>query len=438
MDLRDRTYVIKLLQFNFIINFFNGFNGLNGLNGKEGIYMRKGIYLAGVLLALACPCLIAQAEEAEPKELNGMVTAAGWEETFPEIVASYNQNAENNYRISYLETDPYLVNIYEGYGFAKDYTSAVGHTYCLEDVHDTERPHPLANCLTCKTADFTKMVNDLGEEAYMYDFEETFGSMVQSVGCYTCHENNQEEEDNLAITHSYITTALGEDYDGIEKDILVCGQCHIEYYFDPETKATRMSHSSVDTMGPEATLAFFDEIDFADWTQESTGTRMLKAQHPEMETYLSGSVHAGMGLSCADCHMGTSTTQDGTTFVNHYWRSPLGDEDLLATCAKCHGDTDMEEKVHAIQELVVSEEQRIGNLLSDLKDGLAAAVAEGSYTEDQLDEIRGIYRSAQWYWDYCYVENAEGAHNSAFAADCLSKSQSLIKEGLEKLEALEA
>ena len=84
----------------------------------------------------------------------------------------------------------------------------------------------------------------------------------------------------------------------------------------------------------------------------------------------------------------------------------------------------------------MSEEQRIGNMLSGLKDGLADAVAAGAYTEEQLDEIRSLYRSAQWYWDYCYVENAEGAHNSVLARDCLSKSQSLIKEGMEKLEAL--
>lgn len=398
--------------------------------------MKKRWILAGVLLGLACPGLLAAGGEKADTG-NEAITAEEWEKTFPDIVASYQQNEENNYRISYLDTDPYLTNIYEGYGFAKDYTSAIGHNYCLEDVYNTERPHPLANCLTCKTADFTIMVNELGEEVYSYDFQDLYGSMSQSVGCYSCHANSEEEEDNLVVTHSYITMALGEDYDGIDPAVLACGQCHIEYYFDPETKATRMPHSSIDTMGPEATLEYFDNMDFADWTQESTGTRMLKAQHPEMETFLLDSPHAKMGMNCADCHMGTSTAADGSAYVNHYWRSPLGDEDLLATCAQCHGSTDMEEKVHAIQTVVVSEEQRIGNLLSGLKDGLAQAVAAGTYTEEQLDEIRSLYRSAQWYWDYCYVENAEGAHNSVLARDCLSKSQSLIREGMEKLEALE-
>ncbi|MBR2527878.1 MAG: ammonia-forming cytochrome c nitrite reductase subunit c552 [Blautia sp.] len=400
--------------------------------------MKKILLAAGILVGLVCPCLLTHAAEAPvPSAENGMITAEEWEETFPEIVASYNANAANSYRISYLDTDPYLKNIYEGYGFAKDYTSAVGHSYCLEDVYKTERPHALANCLTCKTADFTKMVNDLGEEVYSYDFEELYGSMVQSVGCYSCHENKELEEENLAVTHSYITLALGEEYDGIDPSILTCGQCHIEYYFDPETKATRMPHSDIASMGPEATLAFYDEMGFADWTQESTGARMLKAQHPELETYLSGSFHANMGLTCADCHMGKSISETGTEYVNHTWRSPLEDAGLLQYCAQCHKDTDMAQKVHAIQAEITTAEKELGMKLSDLKDGLAAAVASGKNTEEQLDEVRSLYRSAQWYWDYCYVENAEGAHNSAFARDCLAKSEELIDQAMDKLGVLE-
>ncbi|MBR2764642.1 MAG: ammonia-forming cytochrome c nitrite reductase subunit c552 [Blautia sp.] len=380
------------------------------------------------------------AETPVPAGENGIITADEWEEVYPELVQTYRQNEENTYRISYLDTDPYLANIYEGYGFAFDYTSAVGHSYCLEDVYNTERPHPLANCLTCKTADFTKMVNDLGEEVYSYDFQEVYSSMNESVGCYNCHANEEAAgEDNLTVTHSYITLALGEDHDGIDPRVLACGQCHIEYYFDPETKATRMPHADVAGMGPEATLAYYDEMDFADWTQESTGTRMLKAQHPEMETFLDeNSIHNKMGLTCADCHMGSATATDGTTFVNHYWRSPLEDEALLETCAACHKDTDMTVKVHKLQAEITGVEKMLGKRLSLLKDTLADAVQSGLYSEEELNEIRSLYRSAQWYWDYCYVENSEGAHNSTFARNCLYKSQDLIQEAMDKLEAMAA
>mgnify|MGYP004448950089 FL=1 len=389
--------------------------------------MRGGIAAA---LAIACLGMAVQAAETpEPSQENGIITADEWAEVFPEIVDSYKSNEENSYRISYIEEDPYIVNVYEGFGFAKDYTSAVGHSYCLEDVGKTERPHPLANCLTCKTADFTKLVNDMGVEAYKYDFEETYAKMNESVGCYSCHEN-QEAEGKLVVTHDYVSQCLGEGMNDIAPQVMACGQCHIEYYFDPETKQTLMPYGSVDEMTPESILAYYDELGFSDWTQESTGTGLLKAQHPEFETYMNGSVHAKMGVSCADCHMAQATAEDGSTYVSHKWESPLNSEALLETCAACHKDTDVTEKVKTIQAEVTAAEKATGEKLSALNDALTEAVAGGSYTEEQLNEIRSLYRSAQWFWDYCYVENSEGAHNSALAKSCLETADGYIEEAM--------
>ena len=55
--------------------------------------------------------------------------------------------------------------------------------------------------------------------------------------------------------------------------------------------------------------------------------------------------------------------------------------------------------------------------------------------EDALNEIRQLYREAQWFWDYCYVENSEGAHNSTMAMNCLDTSETKIAEAMEKLSA---
>ncbi|MBO4684923.1 MAG: ammonia-forming cytochrome c nitrite reductase subunit c552, partial [Desulfovibrio sp.] len=82
---------------------------------------------------------------------DGTINASDWAALYPEIVATMGDNAKNSYTVDYLEQDPYLVNIYEGFGFAKEYGSARGHEYTLEDVSKTKRPHALANCLTCKT-----------------------------------------------------------------------------------------------------------------------------------------------------------------------------------------------------------------------------------------------------------------------------------------------
>ena len=362
-------------------------------------------------------------------QANGVVTAEEWAAVYPEIAASYEANGNNTYRISYLEEDPYLVNLYEGYGFAIDYTSAIGHNYCLEDVANTERPHPLANCLTCKTADFTKLVNDLGVQAYSMDFATVFTDMSESVGCYNCHANDAGDAGKLVVTHDYTYTSLGTDLDSVNASTLSCGQCHIEYYFAPDTKATTAPYTSLDTMNPDDMLAYYNALGFSDWTQESTGTGLLKAQHPEMETFLGeGSQHASLGLSCASCHMEVVTSDAGVTYTSHELVSPLNSQGLLSTCAQCHGSTDMAKKVHDIQDQVTAREREVGGKLSDLNDKLTEAVASGTYTEDELDQIRDLYRSGQWYFDYVYVENSEGAHNSTLANSCLDKAESCVEQ----------
>ena len=403
------------------------FLGLGAASGNRALY-----YTAPSLAAnnpiTAEDIVYKQVDAPATTSADGVITADEWAAIFPEHAVSMGANSENSYHVSYLEEDPYLVNIYEGYGFAKDYESARGHAYTLEDVAATARPHATANCLTCKTPNFTKLVNDLGVEVYSMDFNEVYEQMSENISCYTCHGNMQGNEGQRVVTHSYVHKCLGENVDTINVSTLVCGQCHIEYYFAPETKETSMPYSSLEEMTPEAILAYYDSIGFADWTQESTGAKMLKTQHPELETVTHGK-HAAF-LSCADCHMPLERAVDGSVYHSHKLVSPLENEQLLASCAECHGDTDMVAFVHGIQDEITGRETEVGNKLSEFKDKLAEANQSGSKTEAELEKIRHIYRSAQWYFDFCYVENSEGAHNSQLSRDCLNRSEELINEGM--------
>ncbi|MBR6406660.1 MAG: ammonia-forming cytochrome c nitrite reductase subunit c552 [Lachnospiraceae bacterium] len=405
--------------------FAGGFAG-----GKDLMYHLKNRGDLGPLSRSDIEYL--EVEAPAPSSNDGTVNASDWASTYPYIVATMGDNSKNSYVISYLEEDPYLVNIYEGYGFARDYGSARGHEYTLEDVAKTERPHAKANCLTCKTPNFAKLVNDQGVSVYSMPFDEALALMEENISCYTCHGNDAGSGGKITITHSYVDKALGDNQYSIDPATLSCGQCHIEYYFTPEDSETMMPYHSVEEMTPDAILAYYNEKDFADWTQESTGTRMLKAQHPEMETYLQGK-HASV-LNCADCHMPIVQAEDGTVYHSHELLSPLEDETLLSSCASCHGDTDMVNAVHKIQESVTAREKEVGNRLSEFKSALADAVSKGSLSEEKLDEIRQIHREAQWYFDFCYVENSEGAHNSTLAFYCLDKADELITEGYRLLK----
>lgn len=143
-------------------------------------------------------------EAPEATGMDGTVNASDWKEIYPYITATMGDNAANSYVTSYLEEDPYLVNIYEGFGFAKEYGSARGHEYTLEDVAATQRPHAKANCLTCKTPNFTKLVNDQGVGVYSMPFDEAMAMMEENISCYNCHGNDAGNAGRIVITHSYV------------------------------------------------------------------------------------------------------------------------------------------------------------------------------------------------------------------------------------------
>ena len=71
--------------------------------------------------------------------------------------------------------------------------------------------------------------------------------------------------------------------------------------------------------------------------------------------------------------------------------------------------------------------------MTELKDALAQAVADGKLPEEELEAVRKLYREAQWFFDFCYVENSEGAHNSALSTRCLNTAEAKIAEAMKLL-----
>ena len=236
------------------------------------------------------------------------------------------------------------------------------------------------------------------------------------------------------MTHTYLSDALSEELKDVEAATLSCAQCHVEYYFHPTTKATTLPYTSLATMTPDNILAYYNHtmVDgqvFADYVNPRTGVRQIKVQHPEFETFMGeGSVHAGT-FTCADCHMGEATAADGTTYISHTWISPLENKSLLeGTCAECH--TDLAKEVAEIQAETERRTYAVGYELEGLTEKLVKAVESGRYTEEELDAVRALARDAQFYWDFVFVENSEGAHNSALAKECLNKSEALLNQAM--------
>ncbi len=365
--------------------------------------------------------------------------AAEWEEKYPNQYSSWMMTKESSEAEDYLEIYPMLRTLYEGYGFAKDYKAARGHYYDVQDIEATGRPHPLANCWTCKTPDFTNMVNEMGIEAYQLEWTEVQKQITEGISCYNCHANTPGE---ITVTHTYWIDAVGDDFENIDAANLACGQCHNEYYFAPDTKATSIAHHDLASMAPDHILAFFNDGSnfstgepFTDWTNPRTGVRQIKVQHPEFETFLGeGSQHRGT-YTCADCHMPTMTAEDGSTYHSHNLISPLDNPELIENeCAKCH--VDLVSEVHETQEKIEARTYSVGYELEFLTEQLAAAVESGQYTDAELDPIRALARDAQFYWDFVFVENAEGAHNPTLTNECLDQAEALCNEAINSFRAI--
>lgn len=412
---------------------------VNALNSNEAGIDPK-IFGASIVKA---ELLAAKPDTDALKDEDGkirVITAADWAETYPAQYLSWKQNEENAGQTDYLVDYPMLSTLYNYYGFAFDYKAARGHMFDVDDISETARPHGKASCWTCKTPLYTAMVLEMGDAAYAEDFAAVTDTVsAEPISCFNCHANDPLKENgevNLVVTHTYLIDGVGEDFESIDAATLSCGQCHNEYFFDPnaEYKPTTLPHDSLASMSPDAILAYYnapnwDGKPYADFTNPLTGVQQIKVQHPELETFLGeGSPHRNT-YSCADCHMGKAKDENGRTYSSHNLISPLENPALIeGECSKCHADLITE--VRQIQDRIENRTYTIGYELMFLTERLADAVESGTYTEDRLDEIRSLARDAQFYWDFVFVENAEGAHNPKLTNYCLDRAEALCKDAL--------
>ncbi len=383
-------------------------------------------------------------QKEEPKQVEtptpdkfGVVTAEMWKDIYPDEYATYEANGKNSPdsgKHNYLELYPALNSMYAGYAFALGYDEASSHVYSLESIKNSPRTiekEQLANCISCKTPQFTNMVNTEGEEVYTQKFNDLVNEFTEPISCWNCHENDPQ---SLTVGNQFFVRAMGNDTSKVPMEAQVCGQCHNEYYFNGETKATTNPYTGTDAMTPDAILAYYDEMGFKDWEHKLTGAPMIKVQHPEFETIYGGkqTQMAKNGYSCSSCHMGTTTSESGAEFVSHNWTSPLENEELLENdCGKCHADLKKQ-----VADWQAEEEERvtaISEKIEDMINKIAEQKDAGTLSGDKLVELQKLHRTAQFYWDFVMVENSEGAHNPELTFETLDKAEAAVDEALALL-----
>lgn len=334
-----------------------------------------------------------------------------------------------------LDKHPWLRQMWSGYAFSIDYREARGHAYMLYDQEHTERvlqrEQPGA-CLHChasvmpayrhagagdELAGFIKLSGLPYHEARNITDDRGQRLIDHPISCVDCHDPDTM---SLRITRPAFKVGIAalkahtegtRNYD-VNRDAsrqemrsYVCGQCHVEYYFDPSDK--RVVYPWAKGLGVDAQESYYDEIGFSDWTHGVTGAGVLKAQHPEFEMFSQGT-HAQAGVACADCHMPYERV-GARKVTNHHVRSPL--LGMAGACMTCHGGSELElrARVDTIQDRTQALIQRASTALVDMLDAIATAQANGA-TDEQLAEALALQRKAQWRLDWVYSENSHGFH----------------------------
>jgi nitrite reductase (cytochrome c-552) len=209
-----------------------------------------------------------------------------------------------------------------------------------------------------------------------------------------------------------------------EMRAFVCGQCHVEYYFQGPEK--RLVYPWVKGLTVDELLAHYDTIGFKDWTHADTGAPMLKAQHPEFELWNQG-IHARSGVACADCHM-PYTREGALKISDHHVRSPL--LNLNRACQTCHQwpEAELRARVEVMQ-------ARTFHMRNQAMDALVALIAdlkaarETGRTDAELAGARDSHRRAQFLLDFVEAENSMGFHAAQEAVRIIGDSINYARQG---------
>jgi len=338
-----------------------------------------------------------------------------------DFVSKYNGNK----MIDMLERDPKLVILWAAYPFSKDYNQGRGHYYAVQDIRNTLRTGapkddhdgPMPNtCWTCKSPDVPRVMNEYikkyGKDGIAKFYEGKWRSrgseIVNAIGCGDCHDAKTM---NLHISRPALIEAFQREGKDITKAsyqemrTLVCAQCHVEYYFKGEGKYLTFPWDKGESV--DSIEKYYDEAQFSDWTHGLSRTPMIKAQHPEYETYKM-SVHYARGVSCADCHM-PYHSEGGQKFTDHRIQSPLNN--MANSCQVCHRQSEEQ-----LKKDVYERQTKIDGLRDKTEELLVRAHLEAKQawdvgaTEQEMKPVLTYIRHAQWRWDFSAASHGASFH----------------------------
>ncbi|MCL1141244.1 ammonia-forming nitrite reductase cytochrome c552 subunit [Shewanella gaetbuli] len=402
----------------------------------------KTTVLSAVIAASFIATGVTASDKTEPRN-------EVYKDKFSAQYETWHDTAESKEIVDMLEEVPSLVVLWAGYGFAKDYNAPRGHMYAVTDVVNTLRtgaptnaedgPMPMA-CWSCKSPDVPRVIEEQGEDGYFKGKWAKGGAeIVNTIGCADCHEKGSAKLRMSRPFAARAMEAIGTPFDKAsrkDKQSMVCGQCHVEYYFEKTDDRKGFVKFPWD-MGTtvEQMEVYYDNMEFSDWTHAVSKTPMLKAQHPGYETWKLG-VHGKNNVTCTDCHMPKVAKASGKgKFTDHKVGNPF--DRFEETCATCHNQSKefmvnlTKERYKKVGELKASAEKQLVKAHFEAK-----AAWDAGATEAEMKPILMDIRHSQWRWDYATASHGVAAHAADEALRILGTSVDKAADARIKLAQL--
>jgi nitrite reductase (cytochrome c-552) len=273
------------------------------------------------------------------------------------------------------------------------------------------------------------------EKMNQMPYQEARKLVTHPVTCIDCHDSADDgvADHAAGIRRGYprVKASQGiENYDvhtmasRQEMRAFVCGQCHVEYYFQGPEK--RLTFPWANGVRADEMLQYYEENPHDDWTHADTGAKVLKAQHPEFEMWRQG-IHGRSGVTCADCHMPYMRV-GAMKISDHHVRSPV--LNINNACQTCHKwpEEELRERIYTIQDRTFDMRNRAMEALVALINDIKAAIGNGVSDAD-LEIARKLQRRAQFMVDYVEAENSMGFHAPGEAARLLAESIDYARQG---------
>jgi len=410
------------------------------------------------------------------------VDPAEWGKNYPRQYDGYKRTVDiertkhgGSEAFQKLDDFPVWRELFRGYAFGIDYREERGHAYMLKDQEETERvtkgkqPGSCIHCHASMYGPYREQGRKAGipdsqpEAQLMKGFDlvnplpyaEARKLATHPIACIDCHDPktlalrvtrpgflngirafaaSAQPVPHLPSIERWRKGSRKAPYDPNieatrqEMRSYVCGQCHVEYYFKGDRKT--VTYPWHNGLRVEEIEAYYDKEGWNDWTHTTSGAPMLKAQHPEFETWNQG-IHARSGVSCSDCHM--PYKREGAIKVSdHHVRSPL--LNIARACQTCHRfpEEELKSRVYQIQDrtaaLLRRSEEAVHALILAIK-----GAKEKNVPAVALASARNLHRRPQWRLDFVSAENSTGFHAPQETARILAESIDFARQGVAEV-----